>query len=317
MTLAEKVAHLFAKRRGLIPPVDVRQVLQTFADVEEDRIPLDVDAVFLGKSKQRSRPLVILQRDRPPKRKTFTLGHELGHAVIPWHAGTFFCHVDFNAKLDDSVTREVETEANRFASQLMTPSNWVKQIADSNGTLSSKLKLVQVSGLSALSCSFSLIKHLPPGCFFTEVDETDMVRYSAGSPDSPISPPRVGTRIDRQFEKLCEPREAISGTMGTIYWWKMAPDAPGTETLVRPSKEILDEIFDDINLNAKAMQAARWSINGVIGVANSKFRKAPKTNFVALMKGRFFDRPQLARITSHRLFEEYLHARAAELRHSR
>jgi hypothetical protein len=314
MTPAEKVAKLFASRNKLKPPVDVRSVLARFADIEEDDIPLDVDAVFLGKSQHRNRPLVVLQRERALTRRTFTLGHELGHAIIPWHAGTFFCHTDFNAKLDEFTTREVEAEANRFSSELLTPTEWVKKIAAKKSSLSEKVEELRTSGLSALACSFSLVRQLPPGHMFTAVNSAKKVTYAASSPNSPLNPPGPGSAIMEEFKTVCEPPEIIRTASAQIYWWKLPEESTETAATLAPSREILDQIFEDLGWGTSEIESARMSINGIIGVGNSKYTQNPNLNFVALLKGRFLSRSHLTEVTQHRKFQSFLEARASELR---
>src|SRR5260370_39791514 len=110
----EKVARRFSQLRGLTPPVNVERLVREAASLEEDSLPAGYDAVFLDKSATYPRPRIIIERSQPATRRVFTLAHELGHIVIPWHNGTHFCPVDGDLLLRGELTREVDSQAHRF-----------------------------------------------------------------------------------------------------------------------------------------------------------------------------------------------------------
>src|SRR4051794_26244058 len=89
LTPEEKLANLVLRRKGLSPPVDVRTLAASYADVEEDNFPVSVDAVAIRRPFNHERPLILLNR-RPAiwrGRLRFTIAHEIGHIVIPYHPG--------------------------------------------------------------------------------------------------------------------------------------------------------------------------------------------------------------------------------------
>ena len=94
---------------------------------------------------------VILHRARAStQRRRFTIGHELGHFLIPSHKGNKHCTKnDFHERRVDTQYRRQEAEANRFSAGLLMPSIWflremyrlgeadihhVKELADHFGT---------------------------------------------------------------------------------------------------------------------------------------------------------------------------------------
>ena len=71
---------------------------------------------------------ILLARSSPPKRRRFSIGHELGHFLIPAHmprAGErFACSCDDLRRGDTGDQdrhRRIEAEANRFAAHLLMP----------------------------------------------------------------------------------------------------------------------------------------------------------------------------------------------------
>lgn len=76
----------------------------------------------------RSSGIILVNKKRPRTRQRFSIGHELGHFLIPTHIpnaeGRFLCSRDdmrmLSAKENDRRAR-MEVEANRFASLILIP----------------------------------------------------------------------------------------------------------------------------------------------------------------------------------------------------
>lgn len=78
---------------------------------------------------------ILLAASRMPERQRYSLGHELGHFLIPSHRPTrehpFQCSLaDFHLldERDRDQRRRIEAEANRFAAQLLMPPARVRQL---------------------------------------------------------------------------------------------------------------------------------------------------------------------------------------------
>ncbi|WP_295817959.1 ImmA/IrrE family metallo-endopeptidase [uncultured Microbacterium sp.] len=84
----------------------------------------------------------------PDGRRRFTHGHEIGHDVLPWHAGAFY-HDDATT-LAPETKDDLEREANAFASELLFGAGKFTQIADDYAPgLGVALSLAGVYGTSA------------------------------------------------------------------------------------------------------------------------------------------------------------------------
>ena len=76
---------------------------------------------------------IILVNDRSrPERRRFTIGHELGHFLNPWHRppeGGFRCSkADMFAREDGGKARmKMEVEANEFSAEMLMPKTCFKQ----------------------------------------------------------------------------------------------------------------------------------------------------------------------------------------------
>jgi hypothetical protein len=193
----EKVARRFSQIRGLKPPVDVESLVRESAYLEEADLPVNFDAVFLDRSANYPRPRIIVAMGQPATRRQFTLAHELGHIVIPWHKGTHFCKVSGEARLIDEITNEVEAQANRFAAELLMPADWVAGMNSTCRSLSELGDSMQKATVSYQAASIRLAQLLPGGFLFVEVDADGIVVRCSASPTTAIQPPIVGSSLAR------------------------------------------------------------------------------------------------------------------------
>lgn len=113
---------------------------------------------------------VITINEKPKRnfqpRKRFTLAHEIGHVVIPWHTGTTACVTD-NPSVTIDQKRMIdsqEQEANVFASELLIPSDWLAEQVRQSESLDVILETVRKkTGASVLACLYAMEQVLPEG----------------------------------------------------------------------------------------------------------------------------------------------------------
>ncbi len=97
-----------------------------------------------------------LAKGRAPERRRFSIGHELGHLLIPSHKPhpnhPFECSLSDFHVLDlkgQNRHRRIEAEANRFAAQLLMPPKRVRRaIGRSNSSLESLVAMAGDFGVS-------------------------------------------------------------------------------------------------------------------------------------------------------------------------
>ena len=79
--------------------------------------------------RDKSQGVILVKRENRPRRQRFTIGHELGHFLMPLHlpedGEKFMCtsadmRESDTSKMIDRVTR-MEAEANRFAANMLMP----------------------------------------------------------------------------------------------------------------------------------------------------------------------------------------------------
>lgn len=113
---------------------------------------------------------VITINEKPARnflpRKRFTLAHEIGHVVIPWHTGTTACVTDNPSVTIDQkrLIDSQEQEANVFASELLIPSDWLGKQMRKSEKLDVVLESVRKkTGASVLACLYAMEQVLPEG----------------------------------------------------------------------------------------------------------------------------------------------------------
>lgn len=311
----EKLAQRFFKRKKLSIPVNIEKIILEYADVEYDDLPGNVDAIFMERT---NRPLIIIDQSKPMVRKRFTLAHELGHIVIPWHVGTLSCHTDGYQKFHDFYYKKIEAEANRFASELLVPSEWVKELL---GVKS--IKVHEVIRDIALTCEVSLItstiavcKKLPPG-YLVIIAMDNKILYHSISPGTKINFKSDEFDIEH-INNLIPLSGKIENENYCIYCWDCSINVKDTQpdsVDVRRSKDILKEIVNDTFPDKEEGLKVTRVINGIFGSLNSRLKDKNKDfeSYLFEFQQRLIGYKNLAELVKHPKFKQYVSRKISEL----
>jgi Zn-dependent peptidase ImmA (M78 family) len=79
------IASRLVAIKDLSPPVDIFSLAKQYAKVDLMSIPFDVDGITLHLKVPGKISHIIINDGYPHRRIRFTLAHELGHVLIPWH----------------------------------------------------------------------------------------------------------------------------------------------------------------------------------------------------------------------------------------
>jgi Zn-dependent peptidase ImmA (M78 family) len=205
-TPSENLAQLLVSREGIADlPVDVDTVASRFASIRELDIPLNFDGITL--KGRRREPRIILNRNRNASRRRFTLAHELGHILIPWHVGVI---LDENVQRGETLAayeyHEMEAEANQFAAELLLPTSIVSSRIEVFLRLKAApleyfvRKLAAEAKASLIATTLRSFRLLPPGYIFVVTEDTGVVQYSGRSTGTIPNVPSAGNAV--QVEKL-------------------------------------------------------------------------------------------------------------------
>lgn len=316
-TVPAKFAHRLTVRYSLTPPVDVRALLQQYAEIKDARIPIvGVDGVCLNLKVPGKTTRVVINSSNPPLRRRFTEAHELGHIIIPWHRGTIVDHVDpaHAGPANDYWT--FEDEANQFAAELLMPSDWVSAAVEDEPNLARLHRQVSVEcKVSTLAASRRLATALPANIIFV-CERAGAVEFSGKTLSTLANVPSWGSPFDPSlFEYARKHFKVIHGDR-QLHWWVLPDEIAATTIDDRPWREVLDEIVEDIGVPAPDRARFKMSVNGVLSVANSAMKQQgrhTKNAVVAACLQRFSDRVDLSDIAHHPRFMDFVVKRAAEL----
>jgi Zn-dependent peptidase ImmA (M78 family) len=127
---ARQIARDIREEYGLEPFADP-DVLAEKLGVRVEHVELEEDIDGFVQLDCDSEVITINDsaKDGYNPRHRFTLAHELGHVAIPWHAGTIRCKTDDPTVVvgQKSLVDSQEREANAFASELLIPSDWLRE----------------------------------------------------------------------------------------------------------------------------------------------------------------------------------------------
>lgn len=288
-----RLAELIIDRHGLSPPVDLVAVASDFADIETDEIPGQCDGLVIGLHGLRDRPLILLDSRSSGRRQRFTLAHELGHIVLPWHVGgSYLCNTGERAILFDEHYHALasEGEANGFAAELLVPSAWLRETVAAYGDeeVLPLMRALRVAEVSPHVACLRLREALPAGHVFAITDPRGTVLLSGQTPNTGVRPPPRNEPLRRELlDRFAMTVEEEPYGFSRVIWWTFRGGTLGdgdADEDPRTAREVLDAL---LVRHGSGDQRAR--LNGIIGSANSVAKRGGETSADALY-GRFKSR---------------------------
>lgn len=309
-----KAAERLIGKYSLSPPVDVWGLAREFAKVEVDHIPTDCDGLVVGL--ERRRPLILIDGNQHETRQRFTLAHELGHILLPWHIGNFAC----DTREGDWFERADEPEANRFAAELLVPGDWLSNLlsARSNDRVGSPIKAVLKAGVSTWVACFRVAELLPPGHVYAVTDPAGIVLISGQSPLTSIQPPeRERTLNRRRLDRFASNVEEVQMGTRKIIWWTFRSSGDTLPVPPGEARDLLRKLAERHATPILTVRHIQQSFGGIIGVANDRAKREGITNAAQLyarFKSRFAtDRDLPNKLLEDPDFDTWLKMRASEL----
>ncbi|MBW4581128.1 MAG: ImmA/IrrE family metallo-endopeptidase [Tildeniella nuda ZEHNDER 1965/U140] len=320
----EKFASKLLERHNLIPPYNLEELVSLYAEVGFLDFPLEADGISLG-LKQSNKPRIYINSLRPEVRQRFTLAHELGHVIIPWHIGNIVSHTEVKGNEEETDSdsqinrngdyeyRQIEGEANRFAAELLIPTSWLGEILKNVNIFNFEEVLLEVMQQSATSKDTTLIKvfnALPPGYVCAEIDGGKMVVNSFMSPSTQVY--KLSLETDCTSEPYLIYKEKITFNLGSKNYilWNFEnsielPDELGNELW----REILNTILEDTGLQSK-----RQNINAILPSLFQSIKEKSDSEIFSSIVHRYSEREDLKDFIQHPLSEQYIVKRLKELR---
>lgn len=304
--------------RKLSPPVDVFGLAQEYASLRIVDLPFEIDGVCMNLKVRGKRPSIILNGRRPDTRRRFTLAHEIGHIIIPWHMGTIVDNTEQHVDDADGEYWNLEDEANRFASELLLPRKWIIEVLKDSGQPAKALKRLVTDGqVSAAAAAIALIQTLPAGYVFVELDADNIVVRAGRSERTHASPPRRGERLQRpersRYEHSDDAHTIEINKSRYIFWRFAAVLRVPTDVDPRGWREILDGILTHFEYAGDDRKTLRSRMNAVIGYAYSVTKHGDAMACYSVAWQRLESRPEWREILQHPDFEVFLSKRVEEL----
>jgi hypothetical protein len=136
----DKLVSLILKLEPkLAPPIPIRELCKQLDIIDICARDLGGFEGGLVTDTDRSNGIITHREDRSEERNRFTIGHELGHFLMPHHVpdkqGQFLCSAkDFAtlSKPESDKRAQMEFEANRFASLMLVPPPILRKCPDLN-----------------------------------------------------------------------------------------------------------------------------------------------------------------------------------------
>ncbi|UVM33409.1 ImmA/IrrE family metallo-endopeptidase [Pseudomonas sp. B21-019] len=301
----EKMAARVLKRKGLTPPYNLIDLANSYGELRYRSFPFKADGITVGIGEQ-ARPTIYINSDCPETRQRFTLAHEVGHIIIPWHTGTVVSHLEPGS--DDDEYWLMEQQANRFAAELLMPTEWLKQIYAESASVEKFFRRVLLdTGASKEAVFYKIFKDLdaPVACarldeVFGTISQLKRTRF-APHDDKSTLPGEIYNDIDHEFEEFLIDGKAFCA-------WTLK----GKEILEldpRTWRELLKQMLDDTNLQSKL-----GSINSIMSAAFDKSKHLAETDICGGVIRSFRSRDGLPGLKEHELFEQYVIKRVKELK---
>lgn len=309
---------------GLSVPVDVESLVKKYADIVDASMPedLDVDAVSIGLDGQLDRPRVIMNARRTNVlRRRFTLAHELGHILIPWHIGTIGCNSEGADDGSNPHAAKLENEANRFAARLLIPQEWLLDEVIPRETGEEVFDCLSDAGASALPLLLRLVSELPSGYIILLSDSNSPEPRVFRSANTLAPKPTGWVNLDRLNS---DQRGSQSLAGRNIRWWRWdLADPPYPEfigsgfdesqsanarrdVLRKAGTKYLHSAFKECPTSTPSENA----IAGVVGVVQSKAKVRSASYLDCALRQRFSDVAEFGPLVLNAKFRMFLGARA-------
>jgi Zn-dependent peptidase ImmA (M78 family) len=309
-----KLARRLFNKHSLSVPIDIAMLVKEYATLIYKDIPFEgVDGVSVNIKVPGKTPKIIINSNLPPKRQTFTLAHELGHIIIPWHLGTIVDDI-YSQSFKDYHYSEIEHEANRFAAELLMPRDWILSTISRIGNDFSLLHrtIANEAKVSDQSAAIRLIDFLCPNVIYT-AQENGIVLFSGKSPQTDAFLQENGSAFSDSFYHSDSYSIYNAGRI-SYHWWLLSAEIDIKTDDNRTWRVILDKITDDIKPK-EGSEKFKKSINGIIANANGKLIRQGNHSVKTLISSAInrLKRPELNDFTSHPDFEKFVKIKVEDL----
>lgn len=311
----ERMAARLIERLMASPPIDVELICRGLADLSYKNFPVEIDGLCRNLKTSGKRPKVWVSKSNPPVRRRFTIAHEIGHIIIPWHTGIIMDDIDAPRSGARGRYREMEAEANRFAAELLMPSAWVIGLSERSDHVAGLMHTIHQVANVSLPAAFLKAAKLGKAGFIGAEVRNGFVTRSIRTPGTHSLTPEHDTFIDQVAMPASYEPEIITGPEASYFWWKIRDSIndPGTE--LEEWRPILEEILHDIPPEFRLK--TRASVNAIIGLAIGREEKGAPVGLIfkhglEAAQNRDGGNAWVRHAVAHPRFADYVLARSRE-----
>lgn len=127
----EIVAEIFRQNPCMSLPIPLEQIAKAAGIVEIRQQPLEsLEGALVANTEKTEGAILVNSNSLPIQRQRFTIGHELGHFMLPKHNYHMEClskdlHMSsYNSNYGLTASQRIEMEANEFAAELLMPQQY-------------------------------------------------------------------------------------------------------------------------------------------------------------------------------------------------
>lgn len=304
----EKLAARTLLRHKLSPPYDLKQLAEKYGDVEHVLFPFKADGVTVGIGSA-IRPSILVNTDSPPTRRKFTLAHELGHIIIPWHTGTIVSHLEGDKDDYGFEYERMEQEANRFAAELLMPSSWIRDCYIEEADFSTFInRIVKESGASKDAVFIKVFSTILDPIVCARIDSAGYAeaKYRTSSASYPSALDHYSV-FDRVIFHAQHTYHQFSLGEHTYVAWVFIGDEI-EEVDERSWREIISQILKDFDMEGKL-----GSVNATMAAAFRKVDHLDEKHACSSVLRSFSVKEELCDLVEHPHFEQYVIKRVKEM----
>jgi len=314
MEAEEKHAQRFVRKHALAVPIDIDAAAQKVARIEYIEFPADSDADGITLGPKTATPRIFVNKRKPRSRQIFTVAHEIGHIVIPWHTGNEITTLD---EADTPLTSyfACEREANRFASELLMPLNWVKQLlGNADGKIESVLReIVETCEVSPIAAMLRVSAALPTGYVWAIANADGYIIKSGRTHGTLVRQASAdGTILIANAYSFAVSTEIFSYSRTKYGWWSFVGNIPPNGSDARTWREVLNGILDDLNYQGAERKRVSSVVSSISGYILGQRQGGTVADRYAQVLSRFEQRDELGRVTKHKDFRTYVYKRVGE-----
>lgn len=304
-----KLAKKIFKLQELNIPFEIEALVKKYATVIYKSIPIEgIDGVSLNLKVPQKHPKVIVNSNISKKRQTFTLAHELGHIIIPWHLGTIVDDI-YSQGYKDYEYSIIEQEANRFAAELLMPTEWViEKYSECNYDIAIlHNQIVTYCNVSDQAAAIRIVDLLPKNIIYCAVSNMTVL-HSGRTNLTAAYLQESNSTFDINFYPYIDNYYTVTFGNSEYHWWRLSSKVKiETNEDIRTWREILDSIVEDLNLDEEPRKF-KSSINGIIAHANGKAKQEGDYSIDSVISTAIYRlrRDNLEDFVAHKDFELFI-----------